>query len=159
MATMTQITDIDLDLRHMTPAVTAVFRLTSERHTLDHLLDEIGVASARTWQRGENDGPVLQRRSHGWCVELAEQRTYSLDDALTQLLAVLAPRRDHIVTAIFTLELDAHVGFHVRMTGDHAPACYWTPANIRAVAAYGASLAAEIEVTPAEDAMAAFAHG
>jgi hypothetical protein len=159
MATMTQITDIDLDLRHMTPVVKASFRLTSERDTLDHLVEEIGLPTARTWQRGENDGPVLKRRGHGWWVELPEQRTYALDDALTQLLTMLAPYRDNIVTAIFSLELDAHFGFQVQMTGDRAPSCYWSPANIRAVAAYSASLAADISVTPAQDAMTVFAHG
>lgn len=149
MNAMTQTTDIDLDLRHMTPSVRASFRLTSERHVLDHLTEELGVAAARSWQRGESGGEALQRRSHGWCVELAEQRTYSLDDALSQLLALLAPRRDDIVTLIRSLELDAHVGLHVQVTGDRVPACYWSPVNIRTVALYGASLEADIVVSPA----------
>ncbi|HVI55336.1 MAG TPA: DUF4279 domain-containing protein [Luteibacter sp.] len=146
---MTQSTDIDLELRQMTPWVRASFRLTSERHTLDHLTAEFGVAGARSWQRGETEGDSLQRRSHGWCVELPEQRTYALDDALSQLLTMLAPKRDDIVAAIRSLELDAHVGLHVRVTGDRVPACYWSPANIRTLALYGASLEADIAVTPA----------
>ena len=149
MITMTQPTDIDLDLRHMTPSVRASFRLTSERHTLDHLMDEFDVAGARSWQRGDAEGASSQRRSHGWCVELPEQRTYALDDALSQLLAVLAPHRDDIVATIRALELDAHFGLHVHMTGDRAPAGYWSPVNIRTVALYGASLEADISVSPA----------
>ncbi|APG04668.1 hypothetical protein BJI69_12670 [Luteibacter rhizovicinus DSM 16549] len=148
MNAMTQPTDIDLDLRHMTPSVRASFRLTSERHTLDHLLDELGVAGARCWQRGETEGDTLQRRSHGWCVDLPEQRTYSLDDALSQLLAVLAPHRDDIVATIRSLELDAHFGLHVQVAGDRVPACYWSPVNIRTVALYEASLEADIAVSP-----------
>ena len=149
MITMTQPTDIDLELRHMTPSVRASFRLTSERHTLDHLMDEFDVAGARSWQRGDAEGTSVQRRSHGWCVELPEQRTYALDDALSQLLAVLAPHRDDIVATIRALELDAHFGLHVHMTGDRAPAGYWSPVNIRTVALYGASLEADISVSPA----------
>ena len=148
MNAMTQPTDIDLDLRHMTPSVRASFRLTSERHTLDHLLDELGVAGARCWQRGETEGDTLQRRSHGWCVELPEQRTYSLDDALSQLLAVLAPHRDDIVATIRSLDLDAHFGLHVQVAGDRVPACYGSPVNIRTVALYEASLEADIAVSP-----------
>lgn len=145
---MTQPTDIDLDLRQMTPSVRASFRLTSERHTLDHLVDELGVAAARSWQRGETEGVLLQRRSHGWCVELPEQRTYALDDALSQLLAVLAPYRDDIVATIRSLELDAHFGLQVQVTGDRVPACYWSPVNIRTIALYEASLEAAIAVSP-----------
>jgi hypothetical protein len=149
MTTMTQPTDIDLDLRNMTPLVRASFRLTSERHTLDHLLEELGVPAARSWQRGETEGISLHRRAHGWRVELPEQRTYALDDALSQLLAVLAPHREDIVATIRSLELDAHFGLHVQMTGASAPACYWSPVNIRAVALYEASLEAYISVSPA----------
>jgi hypothetical protein len=148
MNPMTQPTDIDLDLGQMTPSVRASFRLTSERHTLDHLTAELGVASARSWQRGETGEDTLQRRSHGWCVELSEQHTYSLDDALSQLLAVLAPHRDDIVAMIRSLELDAHFALHVQVTGDRVPACYWSPANIRTLALYEASLEADIAVSP-----------
>ena len=149
MIAMTQPTDIDLDLRHMTPSVRASFRLTSERHTLDHLAAELGVATARTWQRGDTGDDTLQRRSHGWCVALPEQRTYSLDDALSQLLALLAPHRDDIVATIRSLELDAHFGLHVQVTGDRVPACYWSPVNVKSVALYEASLEADITVLPA----------
>jgi hypothetical protein len=145
---MTQPTDIDLDLR-LTPSVRTSFRLTSERHTLDHLLDELSITGARSWQRGETEGETLQRRSHGWCVELPEQRTYSLDDALGQLLAVLSPHRDDIVATLRSLELDAHFRLHVKVTGDRTPACYWSPVNIRTVALYEASLEADIAVMPA----------
>jgi hypothetical protein len=148
MTTMTQPADIDLDLRQMTPSVRASFRLTSERHTLDHLVEELGVPAARSWQRGETEGASLQRRSHGWCVELPGQRAYALDDVLSQLLAVLAPYRDDIVAIIRSLELDAHFGLHVQVTGDRVPACYWSPVNIRTVALYEASLEADIAVSP-----------
>jgi hypothetical protein len=148
MPTMTQPTDIDLDLRQTTPSVRVSFRLTSERHTLDHLVGELRVPTSRSWQRGETEGASLQRRSHGWCVELDEQRTYSLDDALSQLLAVLAPHRDDIVATIRSLELDAHFGLHVQVTGDRVPACYWSPVNIRTIALYEASLEADIAVSP-----------
>jgi hypothetical protein len=82
-------------------------------------------------------------------VELPEQRTYSLDDALSQLLAVLAPHRDDIVATIRSMELDAHFGFQVRVTGDRVPACYWSPVNVRTVGLYEASLEADIAVIPA----------
>jgi hypothetical protein len=148
MIAMTQTTDIDLDLRQMTPSVRASFRLTSERHTLDHLIGELGVPGARSWQRGDAEGTSSQRRSHGWCVDLPEQRTYALDDALGQLLAVLAPYRDDIIATIRSLELDSHFGLHVQMTGDRAPAGYWSPVNIKSIALYGASLEADITVSP-----------
>ena len=72
-----------------------------------------------------------------------------LDDALSQLLAVLAPYRDDIIATIRSLELDAHFGLHVQMTGDRAPAGYWSPVNIKTIALYGASLEADITVSPA----------
>ena len=144
---MTETSDIDLDLRRLTPSVRAVFRLTSERHTLDHLLEEIGLPGATTWQKGESIAASdLQRRANGWCIELPWQRTYMLDDALTALLAVLAPHRDDIVTTIRALDLDAHVGLHVHIYGNEVPACLCSPFTIKAVAAYSASL--EIDMLP-----------
>lgn len=141
--------DIDGDLRRLTPSVRAAFRLTSERHTLERLLTEIELPGATTWQKGESIASSdLQRRTNGWCVELPWQRTYMLDGPLTELLAVLAPGRDDIVAAIHSLELDAHVGLHVRMYGQEVPACLFSPASIKALAAYGASL--EVGIVPSE---------
>ncbi|MDR6934831.1 DUF4279 domain-containing protein [Luteibacter sp. 3190] len=139
--------DIDLELRQLTPSVRAAFRLTSERHTLDHLLGEIGLEGATTWQKGENIAASdLQRRTNGWCFELPWQRTYMLDDALSELLRSLTPHRDEIVAAARALDLDAHFALETRMYAERAPAAYLSPANVKAIATYGASL--DTAVTP-----------
>lgn len=144
---MSAISDIDGDLRRLTPSVRAAFRLTSERHPLERLLTEIELPSAATWQKGESiASSELQRRTNGWCVELPWQRTYMLDGPLAELLAMLAPHRDEIVAAVRSLELDAHVGLHVRMYGQEVPACLFSPASIKALAVYGASL--EVSIVP-----------
>ncbi|HXP02456.1 MAG TPA: DUF4279 domain-containing protein [Luteibacter sp.] len=146
---MSETSDIDLDLRRLTPSVRAAFRLTSERHTLDHLLEEIGLVGATTWQKGESiAASELQRRANGWCIELPWQRTYMLDDALSAVLAILAPHRDDIIDTIRALDLDAHVGLHVRMYGNEVPACLCSPYTLKAIAAYSASL--EIDIVPSQ---------
>lgn len=150
---MTETSDIDLDLRRLTPSVRAAFRLTSERHTLDHLLEDIGLQGATTWQKGESiAASELQRRANGWCIELPWQRTYMLDDALSALLLTLAPHRDDIVNTIRALDLDAHVGLHVRMYGNEVPACLCSPFTIKAVAAYSASFEVNIIPSPTPNA-------
>ena len=142
---MAQLSDLDLDLRRLTPTVRAAFRLTSERHTLDHLLKEIGIEGAVTWQKGESIASTdVQRRTNGWCYELPLQRTYMLDDVLTQLLHALAPHRDDIMALTKSLELDAHFALDIEICENRVPTCYLSPANIKAVAAYMASLANEI---------------
>ncbi|MGE7138395.1 DUF4279 domain-containing protein [Luteibacter sp. NPDC031894] len=144
---MSEPSDIDSDLRRLTPSVRAVFRLTSERHALERLLTEIELPGATTWQRGESiASSELQRRANGWCFEVPWQRTYMLDGPLAELLAMLAPHRETIVDAIRALELDAHVGLHVRMYGQEVPACFCSPASIKAVAAYQAAL--EVDIVP-----------
>jgi hypothetical protein len=62
---------------------------------------------------------------------------------------VLAPHREELVGAIRSLELDAHVGLHVRMYGQEVPACLFSPASIKAVAAYNASL--EVGIVPSSE--------
>jgi hypothetical protein len=147
---MSDAADIDSDLRHLTPSVRAAFRLTTERHTLDHLLGEIGLEGATTWQKGESiAASELQRRTNGWCFELPWQRTYMLDDALTALLRALAPYRDAIMNAARALDLDAHFAVETRMYHERAPAAYLSPANVKAVAGYGASLDTGILPVPA----------
>lgn len=147
---MTETSDIDLDLRRFTPSVRAAFRLTSERHTLDHLLEEIGLPGATTWQKGESIAATeLQRRTNGWSIELPWQRTYMLDDALSELLRALLPYRDDIVDAARALDLDAHFALETHMYENRLPAGYLSPANIKGIASYGASLDVAIElVTP-----------
>lgn len=138
---MSDAADIDSDLRHLTPSVRAAFRLTSERQTLDHLLAEIGLEGATTWQKGESIATSdLQRRTNGWHFELPWQRTYMLDDALTILLRALAPHRDEIVAVTRALDLDAHFALETRMFENRVPAGYLSPANVKAIASYGASL-------------------
>lgn len=145
---MTETSEIDLDLRRLTPSVRAVFRLTSERHTLDHLLEEIGIPGATTWQKGESiAASELQRRTNGWCVEIPWQRTYMLDEALTDLLKALLPYRDDIVEAARALDLDAHFAVETRMYEDRIPAGYLSPTSVKAVASYGASL--DVSIVPA----------
>ena len=142
---MSDAADIDSDLRHLTPSVRAAFRLTSERQTLDHLVAEIGLEGATTWQKGENIATSdLQRRTNGWCFELPWQRTYMLDDALTALLRALAPHRDEILNVARALDLDAHFALETRMYENHVPAGYLSPANMKAIASYGASLDAGV---------------
>ncbi|MDR6644642.1 MULTISPECIES: DUF4279 domain-containing protein [Luteibacter] len=144
---MARLPDLDLDLRRLTPTVRAAFRLTSERHTLDHLLREVGIEGAVTWQKGESiASTALQRRTNGWCFELPPQRTYMLDDALTQLLHALAPHRDQIVALSRALELDAHVALDTDIYEDRVPTGYLSPANVKAIATYGASLGTEIHL-------------
>ena len=145
---MTETSDIDLDLRRLTPSVRAVFRLTSERHTLDHLVQEIGLAGAKTWQRGESVATFeVQRRTHGWCLELPWRRTYMLDDALSELLRMLLPFRDEIVDIARALDLDAHFALETHMYEDRVPAGYLSPASVKAIASYGASL--DVGIVPA----------
>lgn len=142
---MSDAADIDSDLRHLTPSVRAAFRLTSERHTLDHLLADIGLEGATTWQKGETIATSdLQRRTNGWCFELPWQRTYMLDDALTLLLRALAPHREEILNMARSLDLDAHFALETRMYENRAPAGYLSPANVKAIAGYGASLDAGV---------------
>ena len=144
---MSDAADIDSNLRRLTPSVRAAFRLTSERHALERLLTEIDLPGATTWQKGASiESSELQRRTNGWCIELPWQRTYMLDGPLSELLAILAPYREELVDAIRSLELDAHVGLHVRMYGQEVPACLCSPASIKAVAAYSASL--EVGIVP-----------
>jgi hypothetical protein len=141
-------TDIDLDLRRLTPSVRAAFRLTSERHTLDHLIEEIGLPGATTWQKGESIATSeLQRRTHGWSIELPWQRTYMLEDALSELSRVLLPYRDGIIDVARALDLDAHFALETRMYEDRLPAGYLSPANVKAIASYGASLDVAIVAT------------
>lgn len=148
---MAQLSDLDLDLRQLTPTVRAAFRLTSERHTLDHLLRDIALDGATTWQRGENiASSELQRRTHGWCFQLPPQRTYVLDDALTALLHALAPYRDELVALTSTLELDAHIALDTDIYEDRVPTCYLSPANVKAIATYGASLGTDIHPSVAQ---------
>lgn len=145
---MTETSEIDLDLRRLTPSVRAAFRLTSERHTLDHLLEEIGMPGATTWQKGESiAASELQRRANGWCIEIPWQRTYMLDEALTDLLKALLPYRDSIVDAARALDLDAHFALETRMYEDRIPAGYLSPTSVKAVANYGASL--DVSIVPA----------
>ncbi|NID16811.1 DUF4279 domain-containing protein [Luteibacter yeojuensis] len=137
--------DIDSDLRHLTPSVRAAFRLTSERQTLDHLVADIGLDGATTWQKGESiASSELQRRTNGWCFELPWQRTYMLDDALALLLRALAPHRDEILNLTKALDLDAHFSLETRMYENRVPAGYLSPANVKAIAGYGASLDAGV---------------
>jgi len=142
---MREAADIESDLRHLTPSVRAAFRLTSERQTLDHLVGEIGLAGATSWQKGEHIARSdLQRRTNGWCFELPWQRTYMLDDALTLLLRALAPHRDEILAVTMALDLDAHFALETRMYENHVPAGYLSPANVKTIASYGASLDAGV---------------
>ena len=142
---MSEAAEIESDLRHLTPAVRAAFRLTSERQTLDHLVAEIGLAGATTWQKGEHIARSdLQRRTNGWCFELPWQRTYMLDDALTALLRALAPHRDEILAVTKALDLDAHVALETRMYEHQVPSGYLSPANVKAIASYGASIDAGV---------------
>ncbi|URX62825.1 DUF4279 domain-containing protein [Luteibacter anthropi] len=141
----------DADLRQRAPRVRASFRLTSDRHLVDHLKDQLGLEAAHTWQKGDlDDTAINQRRAHGWCLRMPEQRTYTTDTALRELLDALRPRQDEIVTAIKALELDAHFHLDVEVHAGHLPACFWSDANIRAVAIYGASLHAQLIDAPAE---------
>jgi len=148
---MSATSDIDLELRRLTPSVRAAFRLTSERQTLDHLLGDIGLEGATTWQKGESIvASELQRRTNGWCFELPWQRTYMLDDALTALLRALTPYRDEIVAATRAHDLDAHFALETRMYADRVPAAYLSPANVKAIAGYGASLDTAVMPTAPE---------
>ncbi|KAF1009633.1 MAG: hypothetical protein GAK28_00273 [Luteibacter sp.] len=139
------------DLHDRAPRVRASFRLTSERHLVDHLKDEFGFDAARTWQKGDlDDTRINQRRAHGWCLPMPECATYSTDTALRELLDALRPRQDAIVAAIRALELDAHFHLEVDVHPGHLPACFWSEGNIRGVAAYGASLHAQLFDAPSE---------
>lgn len=123
------------------PRVSASFRLTSERHLLDPLRNELAIEGATSWHKGDIDPATGQsRRTHGWCLALAEGPTYSADTALAELLLALAARRDEILQAIRALDLDAHMCLDVRVYAGRLPAMHCTPATIGAMASYGASL-------------------
>ena len=143
------------DLHDRAPRVRASFRLTSERHHVDHLKEEFGFDTARTWHRGDLDATLANpRRAHGWCLTMPEHATYSTDTALRELLDALRPRQEEIVTAIRALELDAHFHIEVDVHPGHLPACFWSDINIRAVASYGASLHAQLfDARPADQSM------
>ncbi|QWT18454.1 DUF4279 domain-containing protein [Bacillus sp. NP157] len=137
--------DIDSDLAQRTPLVSASFRLTSERHLLDHLVREFGIEGAKAWQKGDPDDEAGQsRRANGWSVTLPAQRTYSVDTAIAELLARLAPERDVIVNMTKLFELDAHVCVEATVWPGHLPVLHASPASVAAMAAYGAAFTLEL---------------
>ncbi|MGA7436974.1 MAG: DUF4279 domain-containing protein [Luteibacter sp.] len=137
--------DIDADLTQQTPLVSASFRLTSERHVLDHIVAGFGIEGGHAWQKGDVDeGADQARRAHGWGVTLPAQRTYSVDTAISALLQTLAPQRDAIIQAITLLELDAHVNVEARVAPGHLPVLHAAKATIAAMAAYGAAVSVEL---------------
>ncbi|UPG91390.1 DUF4279 domain-containing protein [Luteibacter aegosomaticola] len=137
--------DIDADLALRTPLVSASFRLTSERHVLDHLVREFNIEGGQCWQKGdadEDDG--MARRAYGWSVALPPQRTYSVDTAINALLLRLAPERDAIIQLIRLMELDAHVCLEVKVAPGNLPVLHAAPATIAAMAAYHAACSVDL---------------
>ena len=137
--------DIDADLALRTPVVSASFRLTSERHVLDHLVREFNIEGGQCWQKGDaEEGLGATRRAYGWSVTLPPQRTYSVDTAINELLLRLAPERDAIVQLIRLMELDAHVCLEVKLAPGHLPVLHAAPATIAAMAAYNAACSVDL---------------
>jgi hypothetical protein len=137
--------DIDADLALRTPVVSASFRLTSERHVLDHLVREFAIEGGQCWQKGDaEEGLGATRRAYGWSVTLPPQRTYSVDTAINELLLRLAPERDAIVQLIRLMELDAHVCLEVKLAPGHLPVLHAAPATIAAMAAYNAACSVDL---------------
>ncbi|UPG95630.1 DUF4279 domain-containing protein [Luteibacter aegosomatissinici] len=137
--------DIDADLALRTPVVSASFRLTSERHVLDHLVREFQIEGGQCWQKGDaEEGTDVARRAYGWSVTLPPQRTYSVDTAISELLLRLAPERDTIVQLVRMMELDAHVCLEVKLAPGHLPVLHASPATIAAMAAYNAACSVEL---------------
>ena len=137
--------DIDADLALRTPVVSASFRLTSERHVLDHLVREFAIEGGQCWQKGDaEEGLGATRRAYGWSVTLPPQRTYSVDTAINELLLRLAPERDASVQLIRLMELDAHVGLEVKLAPGHVPVLHAAPATRAARAAYTAACSVDL---------------
>jgi hypothetical protein len=137
--------DIDAELAQHTPSVSASFRLTSERHVLDHIVAGFGIEGGECWQKGDPDDTAGQaRRAHGWSVSLPPQHTYSVDTAITALLQTLAPQRDAIIQAITLLELDVHVCIEASVAPGHLPVLHAAASTIAAMAAYGAACSVEL---------------
>jgi hypothetical protein len=136
--------DIDADLALRTPVVSASFRLTSERHVLDHLVREFHIEGGQCWQKGDaEEGLGSARRAYGWSVTLPPQRTYSVDTAINELLLRLAPERDAIIQLIRLMELDAHVCLEVKLAPANLPVLHAAPSTIAAMAAYNAACSVE----------------
>lgn len=141
--------DIDEGLDLHAPRVRASFRLTSERHLLDGLRDELAIDGALSWQKGDpDDSRGQQRRMHGWSLTLPDAPSYSADTALSELLLALAPKREEIVQAIRSMELDARVCIEVSMKAGHPPVLHCTPATIGAIASYGAAVSVQFDEHP-----------
>lgn len=137
--------DIDTDLALRTPVVRASFRLTSDRHVLDHVLRDIAIEGGQCWQKGDaEEGTGVPRRAYGWSITLPPQRTYSVDTAINELLLRLAPEREVIIQLIRMMELDVHVCLEVRMSPGHLPVLHAAPATIAAMAAYHAACSVEL---------------
>ena len=141
----TSMLDIDADLAQRTPLVSASFRLTSDRHLLDHFIGDFAIEGAQSWQKGDvEEGQAQTRRAYGWSVTLPAQRSYSVDTAISELLLRLAPQRDAIIDAIRALELDAHVCLDVHVAPGHLPVLHAAPATIAAMASYNAACSVEL---------------
>lgn len=137
--------DIDADLALRTPVVSASFRLTSERHVLDHLVRGFAIEGGQCWQKGDpDDDQGVARRAYGWSVTLPPQRTYSVDTAINELLLRLAPEREALVQLIRMMELDAHICLEVRLAPGNLPVLHAAPATIAAMAAYNAACSVEL---------------
>lgn len=125
----------------MAGTVKVMFQLIGVDLDPDEVTRATGIAPATTWQAGQTIGTSIRRyKKNGWRIE-AEDGAAEIEQQVDSVLARLAAARAALEP--FLRRCESELSLVVR--GDHGmPAVYFTPAQLRQIAALGCGIDVDI---------------